>query len=456
MTKAPVVNAPTPETLAEARAPRYTSYPTAVQFGAEVDTATYEGWLRALPPDRPVSVYVHIPFCRRLCWYCGCNMRVERQAGVVSDYVKALDREIEMVFWARGQGLEVSTLHLGGGSPDSLSVGDLDRLFTSLRDAFYLPTGMEIDAEVDPAFVSEAWISAAARHGLTRVSLGVQTFSPSVQAAVHRPQSFERISEVVAQFRGAGVQAVNFDLMYGLPLQSTLNVVETIEQTLKLNPRRIALFGYAHMPQLKLHQKLIDPASLPGVSERIAQAQAASQRLVAEGYERIGFDHFALPDDPLAVAARAGRLHRNFQGFTTDAAETLIGLGVSAISKTPAGYAQNHHALDEWRNQLNHGRLPVERGVALSSEDRLRARIIEKLMCNGWADVGEACEWTNTPIRSLDDAFRKLCVFEASGLVELHGDVVHATEAGRRMIRTVCTAFDAYFDPAGGRHAIAV
>ncbi len=444
------------ETLAEARAPRYTSYPTAVQFGPGVDAQTYAGWLAALPDDRPVSVYVHIPFCRRLCLYCGCNMQVARRQEPVTDYVQLLDREIELAFWARGRGLTASTLHLGGGSPDCLSPADLERLFASLRYAFHLPKDMAFDVEIDPAHVSEDFIRAAARFGLTRASLGVQTFAPAVQAAIHRPQSVERVSEVVAALRSAGVQGVNFDLMYGLPKQTLADVIDTIDQALALQPSRIAVFGYAHMPQLKAHQKVFAAETLPGVVERMAQAEAAADRLVGAGYVRIGLDHFALPDDAMARAATTGGLHRNFQGYTTDAAETLIGLGVSAISRLPQGYAQNAHGLGAWRAALSQGRLPVERGVAFTGDDRLRADIIERLMCDGWVDLAAACERHNGSARDLESIWDPLVEFVKDGLVELYGELVHVTPRGRFLIRTLCTAFDRYYEPERGRHSVAV
>lgn len=444
------------DALAEARAPRYTSYPTAVQFGKAVDAATYAGWLAALPNGEAVSVYVHVPFCRRLCWYCGCNMRVVNGTKSVTDYVQALDREIELVFWARGRVFPVSSLHLGGGSPDSLSPDDLDRLFASLRYAFHIPGGIEIAAELDPAHVSEAWIRAAARHGLNRASLGVQTFAPAVQAAVNRPQSFERVSEVVAGLRDARVGAINFDLMYGLPKQTAADIRATIDQALTLRPDRISVFGYAHVPNLKAHQHLIDPATLPGVAERMEQSQAAAERLIEAGYVRIGLDHFALPDDDMAKALAEGTLRRNFQGYTTDRAETLIGLGASAISKLPFGYAQNAADLNQWRAAIAQGRLPTARGVAFTGDDRLRADAIERLMCFGQVDLSDLCRQHLTAMDTLDGAWESLRQFEALGLVTLNGASVRATERGRTLIRTICTAFDRYYDPHGGRHSRAV
>jgi len=442
--------------FADAQAPRYTSYPTAVQFGPSVDADSYARWLAAVPGETPVSVYVHVPFCRRLCWYCGCNMRVVRRSETITDYVRLLDREIELVFWAGGRVLPVSHLHLGGGSPDSLSADDLDRLFASLRYAFYLPKDLEFDAELDPAHVSAAWVHAAARHGLTRASLGVQTFAPHVQAAIHRPQPFKRVAEVVGELRGAGVKAINFDLMYGLPLQTTADIRASLDQALTLRPNRLAVFGYAHVPNMKRHQRLINGADLPGASARMEQAAVAAERLVAEGYVRIGLDHFALPDDEMAVALANGRLRRNFQGYTTDPADTLIGLGASAIGKLPGGYVQNHTELADWRAALAKGRLATARGVALRADDTLRADVIERLMCRGHVDLQGLCAAHGQPLSVFDDAWGALNDFREAGLIRIDGWTIRLTEAGAPLVRVVCTAFDRYFRADAGRYSKAV
>ena len=445
---------------AETRAPRYTSYPTAVQFGPDVDAETYAEWLVAIADDKPVSLYVHIPFCRpfcrRLCWYCGCNMQVARGPETVTDYVKKLDREIELVFWARGRGLPVSALHLGGGSPDCLSPSDLERLFASLRDAFSLTPGMDFDVEIDPAYLNSDFIHAAGRLGLTRASLGVQTFAPEVQEAINRPQSFETVAETATLLRDVGVKSLNFDLMYGLPRQSVSDVLSTLDQAMTLRPDRIALFAYAHMPNLEPHQKRIDPDALPDAQARLDQAEAAASWLTEAGYMRIGLDHFALPEDALARAATAGTLHRNFQGYTTDTAETLIGLGVSAISRLPQGYAQNAHDLETWTAALDRGRLPTARGIALRDDDRLRAEAIERLMCDGAVDVAALCRRFGVALDAVEDVWPVLLQFEDENLVQLDGARVRVTARGRPLVRTVCTAFDRYLDPLAGRQSRAI
>lgn len=454
--KAQVLPPPLLDAYAEARAPRYTSYPTALQFTDAVKASTYRSWLSELPGEAPVSLYIHVPFCKRLCWYCGCNTRVIQRADTVSDYVQMLDREIELLFWARGGILSVASLHLGGGSPDSLSPQDLDRLFASLRYAFYLPKGIEIAAELDPAHVTGEWIRAAARHGLNRASLGVQTFDPAVQAAVNRLQSYPQVAEVVSALREAGVKGVNFDLMYGLPKQTVRNVLESVDMALRLQPDRLAVFGYAHVPHMKSHQKLIRGSELPGAAERLDQAEAAAERLVAAGYVRIGLDHFARPNDDLAIAHAERRLHRNFQGYTTDTAASLIGIGASAISRLPQGYAQNAPDVNVWRKALGHGDLATARGVAFAGDDTLRAEAIERLMCDGELDVAGLCRARGRCFRDLETVIDRLGDLRDRGLIDWDGRKVVVTGRGKPLIRTICTAFDAYFDPMSGKHSKAI
>lgn len=444
------------EAFAEARAPRYTSYPSAVQFSAQIGEAEERQWLAGLAVDEPVSLYVHVPFCRRLCWYCGCNTRAVNRPEPVTDYTTELAREIRLVSQAIGQTLAASALHLGGGSPDSLSLDDLDRLFLAIRSAFDLTPDATLAAELDPAHVSPMWIARAARHGLNRASLGVQTFSPAVQLATNRLQSFETVADIVSSLRGAGIGSINLDLMYGLPRQTTGDVLTSIEQALSLAPERLAVFGYAHVPWMKSHQRLIQTEDLPGPAERLDQAEAAAARLIAAGYVQIGLDHFALPTDEMAKAHAERRLRRNFQGYTTDQATTLIGLGASSISRLPQGFVQNHASVNMWRNEIAAGRLPAARGVAFAGDDILRGEAIERLMCEGRVDLRALCAWHGLGLDKLDSVWDWLAGFERQGLVQVSGCDVHLTEPGRPFVRTVCTAFDRYFTPEAGRHAAAV
>jgi len=364
------------------RAPRYTSYPTAAQFTPAIDAEAYGAWLSALPTAKPVSLYVHIPFCARLCWYCACNARAVHRPQTISDYVGLVRDELALVEAHLPARLSANSLHLGGGTPNMLSLDDLTALFGAIRHVFDLQPGSEIAAELDPSQLTRQWVQAAAFHGLTRASLGVQDLSPAVQAAVNRPEPFEVVARAAGWLREIGVRSLNLDLMYGLPQQTKADVLSTLDRVLTLAPERLALFGYAHVPWMKPHQKLIDAATLPGEAERIEQSEAAAERLAAAGYVRIGLDHYAREDDELAWAAKHARLHRNFQGYTTDEAETLIGVGASAIGRLPQGYVQNTAVEVEWRRAVAAGVLPTARGVALSDDDRFRAEIIERLMCD--------------------------------------------------------------------------
>ena len=441
--------------FANTSAPRYTSYPTALQFSAEVDAGIHADWLSEIGPE-PVSLYVHVPFCRRLCWYCGCNTKATGRTQPVTAYAETLLREIELTASAIGRPLTAAALHFGGGSPDSLAPDDLKAIVTRLTEHFRLASDAEFAAELDPAHVSAAWIAMAGRLGLNRASLGVQTFAPHVQAAINRPQSFEVVDRVTRRLREAGVSSINFDLMYGLPHQSVADVLETIDDALRLAPDRLAVFGYAHVPWARPLQRLIPDEALPGPAERLEQSERAAERLVGQGYVRIGLDHFALPNDPLTQAFDQGRLRRNFQGYTADQANALIGFGPSAISRLPQGYAQNAPATRDWAEAIEAGRLATARGVALGASDDLRAEIIENLMCYGEADLDRACRRWGAAPAALAAEHEAIARFETLGLVELDGEHVRLTEAGRPLVRTVCTAFDRYFDSGLRRHAAAL
>lgn len=440
----------------DGRAPRYTSYPTAVQFTPEVTDATYRAWLADLPVTTPVSVYLHIPFCARLCWYCGCNTRAVSRHEPVRDYVALLMTELSLLEQALPGKMTVGDIHLGGGTPNMLNAEDLATIFGGLRHVFRVAPDAEIAAELDPAVLSRDWIKAAAYHGLSRASLGVQNLAPEVQSAVNRQERFEDIAECVDDLRQAGVGSINLDLMYGLPLQTTRNTLATLDAVLTLKPERLALFGYAHVPWMKAHQQLIDETTLPGPAERLEQSQAAAERLKSEGYVQIGLDHFALPDDSLAKAAVSGKLHRNFQGYTTDLAGTLLGLGASAIGTTPGGFVQNITRELGWRHAVADGKLPIARGVAVTDEDRFRADIIERLMCDFAVDLAAACERHGRNLADLQDAIIALRGFQQDGLATWDGQQLTVTPRGRMLVRSICALFDAYLAPEAQRHAKAI
>ena len=443
----------------DGRAPRYTSYPTAVQFSQAVDAATHAAWLGQLDPQQAVSLYLHIPFCARLCWYCGCHTRATSRAEPVTDYVGCLIEELGIVEAALPGRLKAREIHLGGGTPNMLSRDDLTRLFTTLRHVFAVSPGAAIAAELDPSVLTREWVQAAAFHGLSRASVGVQDLSPRVQHAVNRIESFEVVQNAVGWLREAGVLSINLDLMYGLPKQRRTDVLSTLDQILTLRPERLALFGYAHVPWMKANQQLIREADLPGPEERFEQSEAAADRLMSEGYVRIGLDHYALPDDELSVALAEHRLHRNFQGYTTDANAVLIGLGASSISKLPQGFVQNQAQERLWREAIAAGRLPTARGVALTAEDRFRGEIIERLMCDLAVDLGEVRARHGQAMSHLPDlgeAVGRLAPFIEDGLAVTDGERISVTAAGRPLVRSIAAAFDAYLDPSAVRHSKSV
>lgn len=435
----------------DGRAPRYTSYPTAAQFTPAVNAETYEGWLRTLAPNEALSLYIHVPFCQRLCWYCGCNTRAVNRPEIVNDYVTYLRQELALLEAALPERMRVTHVHLGGGTPNMLSRDNLTELFGTLRHIFRI-TG-DIAAELDPAVLTESWVKAAAFHGLTRASLGVQDLSPEVQKAVNRIEPYEVLERAVGWLRAAGVRSINFDLMYGLPKQTARGIIQTLDKVLALRPDRIALFGYAHVPWMKPHQGLIDVSDMPGPAERLDQARAAADRLIAEGYVAIGLDHFALPEDELAKAAAAGALRRNFQGYTTDQAQTLIGVGASAIGHLPQGYVQNQTAEVPWRKALDEERLPVARGVAFTGEDEFRGEIIERLMCNLSADLPAICARHGRELSALTYERRGLEDLVRDGLVSDEEGVLTISERGRPFVRALCAVFDTHLEAGAQRHS---
>ena len=346
------------------RIPRYTSYPTAAQFGPDVDAGTYQRWLETLPATTPVSVYVHVPFCAELCLYCGCHTTVARRYAPVEGYVELLTREIALVGGILGS-RPARHLHWGGGTPTILSPDDFRKVMTALRACFAFDPAAELAIEIDPRTLTREYVDVLAEAGITRASLGVQDFDPRVQTAVNRVQSFERTARVADWLRAAGIGSINLDLMYGLPYQSVASVEATVRRALALEADRIVLFGYAHVPWMKRHQRLIPEQALPDSDARFAQNQAAAAVLIAAGYEPVGLDHFARRGDVLAQRQRDGRLRRNFQGYTSDESPTLMGFGASAIGTMPDGYVQNAPNAVAYRAAIEAGRLATARGYAV-------------------------------------------------------------------------------------------
>jgi oxygen-independent coproporphyrinogen-3 oxidase len=438
------------------RVPRYTSYPTAPHFSESVDGTQYRQWLGEFDRDMDLSLYFHIPFCAEMCWFCGCYTKVVKRYEPVQQYLETLLQEIDVVADALPARFKVRHLHWGGGSPTMLKGADWLRIFEKLRGRFDIDADEEIAVELDPRTATEDYVKALADAGVNRASIGVQDFHGEVQKAINRVQPFEITERVVGLLRKHGIDHINMDLLYGLPHQNTERVREMVDLAAQLKPARVALFGYAHVPWMKTHQKMIDETALPDAEERWQQFNAASLRMVERGYVPIGLDHFALPDDKLAVALREGRLHRNFQGYTVDAAGSLLGFGASAIGSLPQGYIQNLSPLKPYRETVAAGKLPVARGVAYSDDDRLRGEIIERLMCDLRVDVDAINRRHGTASDTFDPEMENLAKLADDGIIDLDGSRIAVTEDGRPYVRVVAAVFDRYLQSGKGRHSRAV
>lgn len=437
------------------RIPRYTSYPTAPHFSAAVDAARYRDWLTALPADARLSLYLHVPFCQTLCWYCGCHTTITKHREPIEQYAALLRREIAMVAAIAG-GRRVSHLHWGGGTPSVVGPAIFRQIMAELRDRFDFEPDAECAIEIDPRRISEEMAAACAESGINRASLGVQTFNPKAQHAIARVQSLDVTRRCTDLLRSAGIGAINLDLLYGLPHETVASCEDSVRAALTLAPARFSVFGYAHVPQVMKHQAVIAQDWLPDAAARVAQEQAIGDACVRAGYVRVGLDHYARPEDSMAVALRAGRLRRNFQGYTTDRADALIGFGASAIGQLPQGYVQNAPGLRAWSERIAAGELATQRGVAFSAEDRLRAAVIERLMCTLRADVPAILAEHGYPADRLDTELADLAPLAADGLARVEAGVITVPEDARPLVRKVASLFDTYLDPAVGRHAIAV
>ena len=436
--------------------PRYTSYPTAPHFHDGIGPDICASWLGDISASSSLSLYVHIPFCDTMCWFCGCNTKVTQKYKPIIGYMDGLLDEITHVARQVKNRPKVTAIHWGGGSPTILSPEDILRLATHIRSQFDLAEDVEFAVEIDPREFDAARINALAEAGLTRASIGVQDFDPVVQKAINRIQTFAETKAAIDALRVSGVKSVNVDAMYGLPHQGLDELEHTLSLVVSLDPDRVALFGYAHVPWMKSHQKMISEDALPGLPERHAQAEFASGYLSNAGFVRIGFDHFAKPDDTLGQAALAGNLKRNFQGYTTDEASSLIGLGASAISRLPQGYVQNDPATARYLAKVGEGELAAVKGVALSEDDHMRAWVIERLICDlrlSAAEVAEKFGSASAPIlvemAAMDDLVE-------DGLIESDDEGIRLTEVGRPFVRTVCARFDAYLNKGAARHSVAV
>jgi len=430
--------------------PRYTSYPTADRF---VEAFGEQDYLQALEQRRqgvasrrlPLSLYVHLPFCASLCYYCACNKIITKHHDKALTYLDYLEREVALHVDHMGTGHAVSQLHLGGGSPTFLNDQDLERLLAMLRESFNVVPGGETSIEIDPRTVTRARLQHVHRLGFNRLSFGVQDFEPAVQVAVHRIQPAWQVFDLVAASREIGFESVNVDLIYGLPRQSQETFARTLQQVCQLRPDRIALYAYAHLPERFKPQRRIDAQHLPSAADKVGMLSDALAVLMDAGYVYVGMDHFALPDDALAVAKRQGRLHRNFQGYSTQPDGDLIALGVSSIGRVGATYSQNAKTLDDYYDLLDQGRFPVVRGLALSRDDIVRRSIIMALMCQG-AVLFESIELAH--LVHFKSAFaaelERLEPLQSQGLVVVDDAGIQVTEMGWFFVRGIAMVFDRY------------
>ncbi len=430
--------------------PRYTSYPTADRFVEAFGEADY---LQALEQRRdglgskayPLSLYVHIPFCESLCYYCACNKIITKHHERGAEYLRYLEREVDLNVAHLGKGQVVSQLHLGGGSPTFLSDEELTQLMTMLRRNFQFVPGGEYSVEIDPRTVTRERLAHLAEQGFNRLSFGVQDFEPAVQKAVHRIQPAEQVFDLVAASRELGFESVNVDLIYGLPMQTPETFERTLEQITQLRPDRIALYAYAHLPERFKPQRRIHTQDLPPAASKLVMLSSAMRVLMAAGYVYVGMDHFALPTDALAVAKRQGRLHRNFQGYSTQPDCDLIALGVSSIGRVGPTFSQNVKTLDEYYDLLNQGRLPVVRGMALTRDDLVRRTVIMALMCQG-SVLFESVELAHlVDFKQYFAAeMESLAAMQEQGLLTIDDTGIHVTELGWFFVRGVAMVFDKY------------
>lgn len=412
--------------------PRYTSYPTAAEFHEGVGAQDYAGALANVPPGTSISIYVHIPYCQSICWYCGCNTGAASKAQRLTAYLDALEAELALVARYVGGRGKVKRIAFGGGSPNAVSTTEFVRLLDRIMTIFAV-SQPQISIEIDPRGFTSQWALVLAASNVSRVSLGVQTFAPHVQAAIGRIQPLDLIEQCVASLRTRGMNAINFDMMYGLPNQSHADLEDSLVEAIRLRPTRIALFGYAHLPAMIPRQKRIDDSALPDAEMRFRQSELGFDRLTAAGYVPIGFDHFALPEDPLATAAMHGGVHRNFQGFTDDDSEILLGFGASAITMLPGLLVQNEKNVGVYRDKARSGKLATARGYMLDATDIEQAHRIERLLCDGSAIMP-----SDARTRAM------LQPFEARSLTRWNGQMLTIEEKGRPYARCIAATLDRF------------
>ncbi|MCF6446135.1 oxygen-independent coproporphyrinogen III oxidase, partial [Nereida sp. MMG025] len=429
--------------LFDARVPRYTSYPTAPHFAGGVDASLFKTWISALPEGDRISLYIHVPFCRRLCWFCACRTQGTQTLGPVAAYVETLKEELRLLAATLPSGIKLSRLHWGGGTPTLLSAGMMRDLAQAIFAVAPLADDAEFSVEIDPNEIDAERIAVLAEAGMNRASIGVQDFDPQIQECIGREQSYDVTKEAADMLRAAGIRSLNADILYGLPHQTNEKIADSVQMLLSLAPDRVALYGYAHVPWMARRQGMIPSDALPTPQERLGLFETAQQLFDWDGYKTIGIDHFATPTDGLSVAQAAGKLKRNFQGYTDDPSPTLIGLGASAISKFRQGFAQHVSATSKYTSSVRDGIFATHRGHVFSTDDLLRARIIEALMCDFEVNADELARdfgLTAAGFKSICtpalDRFGDTLDFNAARLA--------IPERTRPLTRLIASAFDAY------------
>ncbi len=441
---------------AASNVPRYTSYPPANHFQPGTGANLAEPFLSAIECAEQASLYIHIPYCDRLCWFCGCHTKQTLSYEPIRSYIQTLTEELRLLRERLAAKPRLTRVHLGGGSPSLLRPEELAHLRKAIDETFVLDSNCEISIEIDPSDVAQFTIPSLVEFGMNRASIGVQDFDRQVQKAINRTQSYDTTRKVVDALQQNGVTAVNIDILYGLPYQDTTKLLSTVGQVLSLRPQRIALFGYAHVPWVKPHQRLIPEATLPGAEERILQAKAAAQAIMAAGYTQIGIDHFAIPMDGLALAAHAGKLRRNFQGYTDDQSDVLIGLGASSISRFPGGYLQNQVTTGRYTAQIKGGTLAHDRGFELSDNDRQRSWVIERLMCDFAFRRDDLANTFGAAALGLWHEACALANHELTKIVSAERGTFSIPETNRHLARHVASHFDAYLASSAFNYSKAV
>jgi oxygen-independent coproporphyrinogen-3 oxidase len=440
--------------LFDAKVPRYTSYPPATKFSNDVSGPVLLDWIDAIPTGSKISLYLHVPFCRRLCWFCACRTQGVRSDEPVRAYVETLMQEVRAMGARMPAGVEVARLHWGGGTPTLLSPALMTALSETVKTSFTFAPDAEFSVEIDPNEIDEARIAALAEAGMNRASIGVQDFDPDIQQIIGRIQGYEVTRAAVEALRKAGIHSLNADILFGLPHQSQERISESVQMLLSLSPDRVALYGYAHVPWMAKRQAMIPTEALPSPEERLALFETARRLFLWDSYQEIGIDHFAKPEDSMAVAARSGHLRRNFQGYTDDTCEVLLGLGASAISRFPQGYAQNASSTAAYQKAVRAGEVATGRGHAFKGEDRLRSRMIEMLMCDFRIDadkIGQEFRLAPTRLSQLFTA----AADQFPGMVRITPEGFDILPAGRPLARMIARAFDEYEMRAEG-HSSAI